>query len=88
MMSLSEQIMGTILEEDSSLNGNLARCYQWIWHILLGFQPADVLRKMLPAIENAAHDAMPQHRLELAWKAQAIEELLAVNPYRSDPLGK
>jgi len=76
MTIISDHLITNLSDAISTLDHHLARCYRWIWYVILRNQPADFLQQQLSEVEAAAPTTTPQLQLELAWKAQVIEELL------------
>jgi hypothetical protein len=61
------------------LDDSKHRCFVWIWQWLLMFQPNDVWKQELTSLENTGKFSglKPVFIQELAWKAEALEILLA-----------
>ena len=66
-------------QSQDKLDNSKHRCFVWIWQLLLMFQPHDVWAKELTSLENADKFSglKPTFIQELAWKAEALEILLA-----------
>ena len=80
MQSVSSELYG-LAEANSqeALDNSKQRCFVWIWQWLLMLQPQDVWQKELLSLENTDKFSglKPTFIQELAWKAEALEILLA-----------
>jgi hypothetical protein len=68
-----------VAQSQEELDNSKQRCFVWIWHWLLMFQPSDVWKKELTLLESTDKFSglKPTFIQELAWKAEALESLLA-----------
>lgn len=79
-MSVSNTIHEKLNEVPSeSLDFRNQQCYRWLWYWLLREKPLDTLQQALDDVQDAVeHNNVPNQELaELAWKAEAIEFIIA-----------
>lgn len=68
-----------VAQSQEELDSSKNRCFVWIWHWLLMLQSPDFWKQELLSLENSDKFSALKPTLiqELAWKAEALETLLA-----------